>query len=155
MNSKFKLLILSSIVILSGCTTLSPEVVVNPSEVSVVDALKSVGDGLSSLKTSLDNNKIVTGLLVDEVVLTLNLTSKADDKSVLGVDVSKVVGLDTFKLDSTKYALGERGSTLKITLKNKATTDIKNKNVPMTPLTPDVESDEFREPCPDILMENN
>ncbi|HMW41317.1 MAG TPA: hypothetical protein PKC88_03025, partial [Plasticicumulans sp.] len=60
----------------SGCTTLKPETVVSPSEVTVEDALKTVGRGLAGMKSELEKEKITTGLLVDEVQLTLALTSK-------------------------------------------------------------------------------
>lgn len=118
---------------LAGCTSLSPGNVVTPSEVTVEDALRSVGKGLAGLKEELQKGNITTGLLVDEVQLTLNLTSKATDSKTLAVDISKTlasgtpgIGGKVFGLDSVETAEGTRGSVLTIKLKNAALVDIKN-----------------------------
>lgn len=118
----------------SGCTTLKPETVVSPSEVTVEDALKTVGRGLAGMKSELEKEKITTGLLVDEVQLTLALTSKATDSKTLAVDLSKTltsgatgIGGKVFGLTSIETAEGSRGSTLVIKLKNAALVEIKNK----------------------------
>ena len=118
---------------LGGCTTLSPQSVVSPSEISVADALRSVGTGLVGLKEELDKGKIKTGLLVDEVTLTLNLTSKATDTKTLAVDISKTlatgaagVGGKLLGLSSVETAEGSRGSVLVIKLKNSAIIKLEN-----------------------------
>ena len=118
---------------LGGCTTLSPQAVVSPSEISVADALRSVGTGLVGLKEELDTAKIKTGLLVDEVTLTLNLTSKATDTKTLAVDISKTlatgaagVGGKLLGLSSVETAEGSRGSVLVIKLKNSAVIKLEN-----------------------------
>jgi hypothetical protein len=116
-----------------GCSTLKPETVVAPSEVTVVEALGTVGEGLARLRDELDKGKLTTGLLVDEVQLTLNLTSKANDSKTLAVDISKTLASGTagiggklFGLTSVETAEVSRGSVLLIKLKNAALVDIKN-----------------------------
>ena len=122
-----------SVITFSGCTTLRPETVVTPSEVTVEDALRTVGKGISGLKEELNAKNIITGLLVDEVQLTLNLTSKATDSKTLAVDISKTlasgtpgIGGKVFGLTSVETAEGSRGSVLIIKLKNAALVEIKN-----------------------------
>lgn len=128
-----RLALVSIAVVVTGCTTLKPEAVVSPSEVTVEEALKSVATGLASMKKELDKYEFKTGLLVDEVNLTLNLTSKATDSKTLAVDVSNILVPSTagitgkMGLQSTEYAEGARGSTLTIKLKN-------NKDNERTPL---------------------
>lgn len=126
--------LLIAAVFASGCTMLKPETVVSPSEVTVEDALKTVGRGIAGLKSELDKEKITIGLLIDEVQLTLALTSKATDSKTLAVDISKTLasgtaGIDgkVFGLSSVETAEGSRGSTLVIKLKNAALVEIKNK----------------------------
>lgn len=122
-----------TVIAFSGCTTLRPETVVTPSEVTVEDALRTVGKGISGLKEELNAKNITTGLLVDEVQLTLNLTSKATDSKTLAVDISKTlasgapgIGGKVFGLTSVETAEGSRGSVLIIKLKNAALVEIKN-----------------------------
>lgn len=133
----------------SGCTTLRPETVVTPSELTVEDALRTVGKGLSGLKEELDKKNITTGLLVDEVQLTLNLTSKATDSKTLAVDISKTlaseasgVGGKVFGLTSVETAEGIRGSVLIIKLKNAALVEIKNPKERENQTTFNVSSDD-------------
>ena len=118
---------------LGGCTTLSPQAVVSPSEISVADALRSVGSGLVGLKDELNKGGFKTGLLVDEVTLTLNLTSKATDTKTLAVDISKTlatgaagIGGKFLGLTSVESAEGSRGSILVIKLRNSAVVKLEN-----------------------------
>ena len=133
-NPRLAVALLLTVVFVSGCTILKPETVVSPSEVTVEDALKTVGRGIAGMKSELDKEKITTGLLVDEVQLTLALTSKATDTKTLAVDISKTlasgaagIGGKVFGLSSAEAAEGSRGSTLVIKLKNAAIVEIKNK----------------------------
>ena len=135
MRYHFMLVAIVTGVFAAGCTTLKPEAVVSPSEVSVEDALRTVGRGIAGMKAELDKEKITTGLLVDEVQLTLALTSKATDSKTLAVDISKTlasgaagIGGKVFGLSSVETAEGARGSTLTIKLKNAALVEIKNKD---------------------------
>ena len=107
----------------SGCSTLTAEDVVSPSEVTIPSALKTVGEGLAVFKKELDEQGIVTGLYVDEVTLTLNLTHLKEDTTTLGVDLTKTLtaGSQVFNLANTAVSKGDRNSTLVLTLKNKTT----------------------------------
>lgn len=152
MKKTVMLLIILSI---SGCTTLKPEAVVTPSEISVQDAMKSVADGLSVLKDSLDKNKMKTGLYVDQVDLNLQLTSKATDTKTLAVDITQpVLSGKVIGLNSSEYAEGSRGSTLKVTLKNKVTSDKDKEGFKdIQVFTVPVSSENIR-PRPDLLFEH-
>lgn len=72
---------------LSGCGALTPvKVVGDPSEVTVEQALKSVGDGLRDMRVAIGENK--TGLIPAEVTINFKLAASATANGKLTVDLS-------------------------------------------------------------------
>lgn len=120
-------------ILLTGCSSLKPEAVVTKSDITVEDALASVGRGLGQLKQELAQQNINTGMIVDEVTLTLNLTAKASEEGKLAVDISRTLasgaaGLGGKVLDASieRAAEGARGSTLVIKMRNAALVKVEN-----------------------------
>jgi hypothetical protein len=76
-----------SLAFLSGCASLSPgKVTGDPSEVTVENALKSVGRGLAEMRAEIGKQK--TGLIPSEITVNFKLAASAKDASKLTVDLS-------------------------------------------------------------------
>jgi len=72
---------------MSGCASFTPvKVVGDPSEVTVEEALKSVGKGLNEMRLAIGENK--TGLVTAEVIVNFKLAASAKDAGKLTVDLS-------------------------------------------------------------------
>lgn len=73
--------------VMSGCASFTPvQVVGQPSEVTVEEALKSVGRGLHDMRLEIGENK--TGLVPAEVIVNFKLAASAKDSGKLTVDLS-------------------------------------------------------------------
>jgi len=73
--------------VMSGCASFTPvKVVGDPSEVTVEEALKSVGKGLNEMRLAIGENK--TGLVTAEVIVNFKLAASAKDAGKLTVDLS-------------------------------------------------------------------
>ncbi|NIE82681.1 MULTISPECIES: hypothetical protein [unclassified Burkholderia] len=100
---------------LVGCGLFSPPPV-HASDITVENALASVGDGLSAFKRKLDANDMKLGLYVDTINLELDLTTDQKGDGKLSVDFSKGFQLGP-QLGMEQTVDASRGSKLIITLK--------------------------------------
>lgn len=73
----------------AGCASLSPKDVAEPGEITLEDALKSVGTGLYEMKEA--EKDVKTGLVVDSVTVAFDLKASADDSGHLSIDLSKPI----------------------------------------------------------------
>ena len=72
---------------LGGCASLTPaKIVGEPSEVTVEEALTSVGEGLRAMRVSIGENK--TGLVPAEVIVTFKLAASATEEGKLTIDLA-------------------------------------------------------------------
>lgn len=76
--------------VFSGCTSMKPVDVANPSEVTVDAALYDVAKGLNNFRKLGASTNTRYGLIVDEVTVTLKVTASANDSSKLVLDVANV-----------------------------------------------------------------
>lgn len=67
--------------------------VAKPTDITVGEALKDVGTGLGNMKAAMNSQGLNTGLLVDEVTMTLNVSASADRTGKLVLDASSPVVL--------------------------------------------------------------
>ena len=73
--------------VMGGCASFTPvKVVGDPSEVTVEEALKSVGKGLNEMRLAIGEHK--TGLMTAEVTVNFKLAASAKDAGKLTVDLS-------------------------------------------------------------------
>lgn len=73
--------------VLAGCASFTPvKVVGEPSEVTIEQALVSVGNGLTRMRDAIGTDK--TGLIPAEVTVTFKLAASAKDSGKLTVDLS-------------------------------------------------------------------
>lgn len=118
---------LASVVVLSGCASWRPGELVNPSEVRLEEAMQSVGEGLSRMKTA--QGEMKTGLIPTEVEIKFNLAASATEKGKLTVDLSKAVDVTPVKTEEKlggSYESGaeaSRGSNIVIKFRNVLTLD--------------------------------
>jgi hypothetical protein len=78
---------LFTLVLVQGCAPLRPDEVVQPSEVTLEEALTSVGRGLLNMHKAQEGLK--TGLVPTEVSVSFNLGVSAKDSSKLTLDFSR------------------------------------------------------------------
>jgi hypothetical protein len=78
---------LFTLVLVQGCVLLRPDEVVQPSEVTLEEALTSVGRGLRRMHEAQGGLK--TGLVPTEVSVSFNLGVSAKDSSKLTLDFSR------------------------------------------------------------------
>lgn len=100
---------------LTGCGMFSPSPV-QASDITVEQALASVGDGLAVFKKKLDSNNMQLGMYVDTINLELDLTTDRKGDGKLSVDFSKGFQLGP-QLGMEQTVDASRGSKLVITLK--------------------------------------
>lgn len=93
---------LGCVVILSGCNTHG--IVPEPGKITLQEAMKSVGEGLTEMHASLGGMK--TGLMPSEVEVTFNISASATDTGKLYVEVGAPAGAPV-----TGKAGGESGTT--------------------------------------------
>lgn len=109
----------------SGCVYSVGEVA-DPPKITVQQALSDVGDGLNTLRSKTSGKY---GLLVDEVNVTFNISSKATQNGSLGITTEKIPivtsGLLGATANQTIASEANRGNTITIKLKNIATADLK------------------------------
>ncbi|CAN0620513.1 conserved protein of unknown function [Burkholderia multivorans] len=115
MQAKAPLFAIVCVLPLAGCGMFSPQPV-HTSDITVEQALTSVGDGLSSFKKKLDANDMKLGLYVDTINLELDLTTDQKGDGKLSVDFSKGLQLGP-QLGMEQTVDASRGSKLVITLK--------------------------------------
>ncbi len=77
---------------MTGCAAFSPKDLANPSEVTLEQALASVGAGLYQMKEAQKDMK--TGLIASSVDVTFKLAASANDSGKLTIDLSKAVASD-------------------------------------------------------------
>ncbi|BCG72059.1 hypothetical protein MesoLj113a_32170 [Mesorhizobium sp. 113-1-2] len=111
---------------LTGCGTYTPREVANPPTITVQQALNDVGDGLNGLRAK-TNGKY--GLIVDEVNVSFNISSKATSDGKLGITTDKIPigggGLLGVTASQDLANESNRGNQISIKLKNIATADLK------------------------------
>lgn len=107
--------VVAGVLTLSGCGMFSPPPV-RPSDITVEQALASVGDGLAVFKKKLDSNNMKLGMYVDTINLELDLTTDQKGDGKLSVDFSKGFQLGP-QLGMEQTVDASRGSKLVITLK--------------------------------------
>ncbi len=73
----------------SGCASLRPSDLANPSEVTLENALGEVGNGLKKLYDAEQGLKV--GLIPSEIEVKFNLAASAKDSGKLSIDLSKSV----------------------------------------------------------------
>ncbi|MFT3759026.1 hypothetical protein [Thauera sp.] len=110
-------LVLSFAVLLlvQGCASLKPEEIARPSEVTLEQALKSVGQGLNEMHIA--QSGLRTGLLPTEVSVTFNLGVSAKDSSKLTLDFGKTVGVTDIKAGASVEGSSEGTRANSITVK--------------------------------------
>ncbi|MEM6890317.1 MAG: hypothetical protein AAF636_19605 [Pseudomonadota bacterium] len=115
---------------LSACGPGGPLSIVDPSEVTVQAALADISSGLSQFRTANAKSGANTGLLVDEVTVTLNLKASATDSTKLVIDTKDVRppvlagGNLSSSAEAGRVAVGERSNTVTIRLKNVTTAQL-------------------------------
>jgi len=73
--------------VMSGCASFTPvKVVGEPSEVTVEQALTSIGAGLTKMRAAIGEDK--TGLVPSEVTVNFKLAASAKDSGKLTIDLS-------------------------------------------------------------------
>jgi hypothetical protein len=75
------------VLLIQGCASFSPGQIVKPSEVTLEQALTSLGTGLSAMHMA--QAGLRTGLLPAEVTVSFNLGVSANDSSKLTLDFSR------------------------------------------------------------------
>jgi hypothetical protein len=75
----------------SACGYRSVYDVAKPTDITIDKAMQDVGAGLGNMKSALDAKGLNTGLLVDEVTMTLNVSAAADRTGKLVLDASSPV----------------------------------------------------------------
>jgi len=115
----------------SGCALVIPQSYVQPSEVTLPQAMKDVACGIKTLQNESSRINAKSGTLIDQVDVTLNLKASATGDSTLSVDAKPAVpaamlaSLGINYTDKTE-TIGERGNQIKITLKNIYTASLNN-----------------------------
>ncbi len=77
---------------ITGCAAFTPKDLANPSEVTLEQALTSVGAGLYQMKKAQKGMK--TGLIASSVNVTFKLAASAKDSGKLTIDLSRAVAAD-------------------------------------------------------------
>ncbi len=102
-----------------GCA--SKEVVSNPSEITLENAVAAVVNVLEQLqKTEKDAG---TGLIPSEVVLTFNITASGTDNQTLRLELTPSSGTKTAEGSTEATASASRDNQITITFKNLLLTD--------------------------------
>ncbi len=100
--------------LLSGCAVFSPKDLVEPSQVTLEQALTSVGEGLYKMKQAQQDMK--TGLIAESVQVTFKLAASAKDSGKLTIDLSKTVDVAPVKKETSLG--GEQSSSSEATRSN-------------------------------------
>ncbi|MES0110149.1 hypothetical protein [Mesorhizobium sp. M0013] len=111
---------------LVGCGTYTPREVADPKAITLNAALIDVADSLNDMR-SRTANRDKFGLLVDEVTVTFNVSSKATDTGKLAVSVANIPvggGVLGASGENTLVAEGNRGNQITVKFKNLATADL-------------------------------
>ncbi|CAN7485797.1 hypothetical protein [Mesorhizobium sp. LjRoot246] len=116
--------ILASI-FLTACGTYTPREVADPKAITLNAALIDVADSLNDMRAKAENRGNF-GLIVDEVDVTFNVSSKATNTGKLAVSVANMPvagGILGASGENTLVAEGNRGNQIVIKMKNLATAD--------------------------------
>lgn len=110
--------ILLLILALSGCAAPGPSEIAKPSDISLEQALKSVGDGLNQMYSA--QNGLKTGLIPAEVTVTFNLGVSAKNSTTLSLDFSRTIGSAVSKagLSNEQSSDGLRNNSVTIRFVN-------------------------------------
>lgn len=132
--SKFNFLVLAAGLItltvqMAGCALVIPRTYTSPDEVTLEQAMITVVCGIASYRNEGLKLDQETGVLVDQIDVTLNLKASATGKSELVIDTSTAAGVGFLAPISANYAdkletLGHRENTIKITFKNVYTSSL-------------------------------
>jgi hypothetical protein len=117
MHIMLKFSILAIVIILSGCVSMNPKQVAEPSEITLACAMKQLGAGFQEMAHAQGGLK--TGLIASEASVTFNVTASAKDSSKLAIDLSfapikpypKTGNLGGELADSSE---GQRGNTITV-----------------------------------------
>jgi|CXWL01.1.fsa_nt_gi hypothetical protein len=104
-------------VLMSSCST--TQVITNPKEITLQDAMKSIGEGFVALADS--EGPIKTGLIASEVTVIFNISATATNSSKLNLEIgspqnSPVTAKASDEMSST--ATGSRGNQITIKFVN-------------------------------------
>lgn len=111
---------------LAGCGTYTPREVADPKAITLNAAMVDVAESLNDMRDrTTARGKL--GMLVDEVEVTFNISSKATSTDKLAVSAANIPvagGILGANADSQLVAEGNRGNQITIKLKNIATADM-------------------------------
>lgn len=116
-------IIVGSAVLLASCAAFTPVDVAKPSQLTLPEATRQVGQSLVALKRELEANNLQAGLLIDEVEVHLNVTANATQGGTqkLTVDVAKTalagVGLNA-EVTGNQSSTGNRENNITLKFKN-------------------------------------
>lgn len=125
MDNLFRAASILAPIVLSGCGTFTPKEVADPRAITLNDAMIDVADSLNDMRAKAERRGNF-GLIVDEVIVTFNVSSQATNTGKLSVTASNVPvagGVLGASAENTLVATGIRGNQITITLKNLATAD--------------------------------
>lgn len=114
---------------LASCTSLTPEEIVDPKDVTVSEALKDIGLGFQQLRHEMEDEAI--GVYACKIEIDLNVKASANEKGSLVLDLAteprQLEGISTAldpavkaKAEQTNEADAERGNKIKIEMYNPA-----------------------------------
>tara|TARA_B100000530_G_C15928665_1_gene475973 strand:+ start:1358 stop:1900 length:543 start_codon:yes stop_codon:yes gene_type:complete len=122
MNKAHKFFFATTSLALAGCASISPPDLVKPSEVTLEQALASVGAGLYQMKEQQKDMK--TGLIAESVEVTFNLAASAEDSGRLTIDLTKSVAAEELTrgreigAEQTSSSNSSRSNAITIKFKN-------------------------------------
>ena len=114
----------SLIVLLAGCASFSPNEVANPSQLTIDNAMQSIGEGFIKMQAALSGNKM--GLWPCRVTTTLNVSASADQGGKLVLDTTIKPPSDVVTAEIKGHAeqannsSGTRGNTISVEMYNVA-----------------------------------
>ncbi|MER8846044.1 hypothetical protein [Mesorhizobium australicum] len=119
-------LFIASALLLSACGTYTPKEVADPQAITLHAAMVDVADSLNDMRDrTAARGKL--GMLVDEVQVTFNVSSKATSTNKLAVSAANIPvagGILGANADSQLVGEGNRGNQITIKMKNIATADM-------------------------------
>lgn len=112
-----KLSILAVALLQAGCASMGPRQVANPSEITLVCAMKQLGAGFREM--AIAQGDLKTGLIASEATVTFNVTAAANDSSKLAIDLSvapasPLAESGTFGGEVGESSEGRRGNTVTV-----------------------------------------
>lgn len=110
--------VLCAAALASGCASWGPRDIVQPSEVTLENAMKSVGTGLQLMRDA--QGEVKSGLIPTQVEVKFDLAASAKDAGKLTIDMTKDGAKTDISAGAEKSSEAEakRGNTITITFKN-------------------------------------